>query len=91
MSSAGHVLDAIKRMQANRLLQKQYRNAYRNKLLKLNNSTTSGLTPLSPEEIKLERTKLKRQVKLQSTYKLISFTILAFIIISITLAYFLFT
>jgi hypothetical protein len=51
MSSAGHVLDMIKRMKANRALQKKNRNAFkRRKKHTLGLSYNSGESTLSEEE-----------------------------------------
>jgi len=90
MSSAGHILDSIKRMQANRRLQKQNRNAYRQKLSELNQSSKSGKTFFTPEELEKERTILRNQIKKQGTYKIISFVILSLIFCLFVLIYFLF-
>ncbi len=40
MSSAGHVLDSIKRMQANRRLQRHNKNAYRQRIKDLSQKKT---------------------------------------------------
>lgn len=62
MSSAGHVLDMIKRMKANRALQKKNRNAF-----KYRKKNTSGLNYTSSESTLSEEEKAAIRAQLAET------------------------
>ncbi len=82
MSSAGHVLDSIKRMQANRRLQRHNKNAYRQRIKDL--SQKKDTSYITPEDLAREPISYHQFVKQQNRQRIISLCILLLIIVAIS-------